>query len=281
MSSCAVYELRINQIQEGVVVNFCDVIKSFKSLAKKWIFQLEEGESAGLKHFQCFISLIKKCLPTCVLKLFAKNTFRVNHIRPVHNCKELEQYVMKEQTRVDGPWCDTDEEVYIPVQYRDITLYSYQRAIYDNKLYNHRTINVIHDKIGCNGKSTVAALCAIQKGYIYLPAVRSYEDLIAAVFSKCYKKTRTPGVILVDLPRGISKQGLDELFAGLETIKGVYLYDKRYTFKEWWIDSPTIYVFSNKLPDFDLLSRDRWSIYALDHTGDDITMRDKTARVIR
>ncbi|WP_445772263.1 hypothetical protein, partial [Rheinheimera sp.] len=48
-----------------------------------------------------------------------------------------------------------------------------------------------------------------------------------------------------------------------EQIKKGKLYDTRYKYQEYWIDSPQIWVFSNIEPDLSMLSLDRWRIWTI------------------
>ena len=252
--SCAVYDIRCNADNQN---QNPEAIKTkLRALAKKWTFQLERGEETGYLHYQGRISLFKKCLPSKAHQLF--DTFTMNYIEPTSKAGRDSFYVLKEQTRVEGPWKDTDPDIFIPIQYQNIQFHDYQQEIYDNKDINHRQINLVFDPKGNNGKTTIGALSSIKKGYIYLPFINDYEDLMATMLCKCYDVTRDPKVVLLDMPRALGKDRLGQIYAGLETIKGGYLFDKRYHFKEWWINAPSIYVFSNKMPDLKYLSLDRW-----------------------
>lgn len=62
------------------------------------------------------------------------------------------------------------------------------------------------------------------------------------------------------MPRGMKKDKLGEFYAGIEIIKNGVAYDKRYTAKKIRFDRPNIFVFTNMLPVFELLSKDRWCI---------------------
>lgn len=80
------------------------------------------------------------------------------------------------------------------------------------------------------------------------------------------KETRSPSPIFLDMPRAMNKERLNGIYTAVEQIKKGKLYDLRYSYKEYWIDSPQIWVFSNIEPDISLLSRDRWRIWTIDET---------------
>jgi hypothetical protein len=61
----------------------------------------------------------------------------------------------------------------------------------------------------------------------------------------------------------MDKDRLNGIYTAIEQIKKGKLYDLRYKYKCYWIDSPCIWVFTNREPDENLLSRDRWKIYEI------------------
>lgn len=67
------------------------LISKLKGLSKKFTFQLEKGEKNGYLHYQGRLSLIKKCRPSGVLKLFGD--IKPNWIKPTIN-KEACGYMM-------------------------------------------------------------------------------------------------------------------------------------------------------------------------------------------
>jgi len=74
----------------------------------------------------------------------------------------------------------------------------------------------------------------------------------------------TARMYLVDMPRSLNKDRLYQFYSGIETIKDGYAYDDRYKFKEKFFDCPNIWIFSNILPDMDMLSKDRWKLWSID-----------------
>ena len=179
-------------------------------------------------------------------------------------------YVMKEDTRLEGPFNDRDAkvEIYIPRQYRDklSTLRPFQKQIWDSANdFNDRIINMIYCPSGNAGKSTIASLCELFGRGIDLPPCNDAEKLIQSCCDICEgKNVRNPSPIFVDLPRAMNKDRLNGIYTAIEQIKKGKLFDLRYKYKEYWIDSPTIWVFSNIEPDTSMLSSDRWVIWELD-----------------
>lgn len=67
---------------------------------------------------------------------------------------------------------------------------------------------------------------------------------------------------LVDIPRAMIDS--HELWAAIESVKNGIVFDDRYQFKMKTFDSPQVIVFTNKLPNKDLLSGDRWVLHEIE-----------------
>ena len=80
---------------------------------KKWIFQLERGEESGTLHYQGYIQLKEKTRPRCWASSLHAQYHGISARPSSTNGRDaLKNYVMKEDTRVDGPWCDPSMTVY-------------------------------------------------------------------------------------------------------------------------------------------------------------------------
>lgn len=232
-----------------------------KGFVKKFIFQLEESDS-GYRHFQGRISLIKKRRLQEIAKLLHE-VFPKIHLSPTHDVGSS-FYVVKNDTRVDGPWSDQDPEpTYIPRQIREIeTLRPWQSRIIElSKVWDTRTIHIIYDPNGNNGKSILTTYMGVHQLGRTLPFVNDYKDIMRMVMDM-----PTSNAYIIDMPRAINKEKLFQMYAGIETVKSGYAYDDRYSFKDKYFDCPQIFVFTNSIPDFSLLSRDRWNVWTIDNS---------------
>lgn len=230
-----------------------------KPLCKAWCFQLEKGNKTGYEHYQGRVSFKLKTRKGPILCPGI-------HWSPTSNeNKDNTFYVMKDETRIDGPWSDQDPEKYLPRQFRNIELYRWQKTILESaKLFDARKIDLIYDPKGESGKSTIASICEILHGGIDMPPLNDFKEIIALTCDICMERnTRDPKIIFFDLPRALDKDHLNGLYSAIEQIKKGKLYDCRYKYKSWWIDSPRCWVFSNHLPDTTLLSADRWNIWTI------------------
>jgi len=266
MSQCAVWDFRGNEsyYTEEELISF------FKANAKKWTFQKEKSDSQYI-HWQGRFSLIKKRSKSKLMDLFEASQLKPpNYLEPTTTTNHKEEffYAQKQDTRILGPFRDTDkptEEVYIPKQFRDIKLYPWQQQIIDSaKIFNDREIHLIYDPVGNQGKSTVASICELLYNGIDMPPLNDYKELVQLACNICMDtNNRKPGIMLFDMPRAIDKTRLYGLYSAIEQIKKGKLYDTRHHYKKYWIDSPVIWVFTNHLPDESLLSPDRWKIWSL------------------
>ena len=220
------------------------------AIAKKWCFQGEDAGS-GL-HYQGRFSLKVK-------KRISEFTFLHAHLSKT-STENMDNmfYVMKDETRVSGPWRDTD--MYIPRQVREITLYPWQLEIErDIGVWNTRNINIVVDTNGNCGKSILTTfLCTTRSDVKSVPALNNYKDIMALVMCMPVAK-----MYIVDMPRGIDKFHQAEFFAAIESLKDGHAFDTRYSFKEKYFDCPNIWVFTNVKPDFSLLSSDRWHMFTI------------------
>lgn len=242
------------------------IIDSLNKHCKAWVFQLERGDG-GYEHFQGRFSLKIKA------RKGNRLGFKDCKYSPTNNetvANNNFDYVMKEETRTDGPWSDKDTSEYIPRQYRGKmdTLKPFQNTIKEYcDIFNDRIINLVYCPEGGSGKSTIAHLMRLFNSGIVLPPLNDADKL---VFSCCdilmAKNIRKSIPIFIDLPRAMNKERLYGLYSAIEIIKSGYVYDTRNRYREWNFDSPVIWVFTNTEPEFNMLSKDRWQVYTINTT---------------
>lgn len=222
-----------------------------------WTFQLEKGEITGKLHYQGRCSFKKAKRPTESVK-----ALKLENIKTYleHDEEAQTLYCTKEDTRILGPWSDKDKLNYIPRQIREINnLYPWQEKIIEKlSKWDTRTIHVIIDEEGKKGKTTLSTYCGVHDIALILPFCNDYKDLLRMCYDVGPKKA-----YIIDMPRAINKERLNQLYSAIETIKSGYAYDDRYSFKYRFFDCPNILVFTNQYPDTDLLSRDRWRLWTI------------------
>jgi len=223
---------------------------------KKWVFQLEECPKTKKQHFQGRFSLKVKERLNTVVKKFPKWHLSTTSNENIKN----DFYVTKEDSRIDGPWKDDDEEIYVPRQVRDmVELYPYQKKIVESRnIYDPRIIDCIVDPKGDKGKSCISQYCAVYKLGIMIPPCQDYRDVMRIVLDKLLIYPTIDKLYLIDIPRALKGKNLCNFFAGIEILKNGYAYDDRYTFRDKHIDRPRIWVFTNSVPQINDLSEDKW-----------------------
>lgn len=242
---------------------------------KKWVFQKERGEK-GYEHWQGRVSLIhKKRINEIVAQVPIQGIHWSPTSKAVHEGQNF-NYVMKADTRIDGPWKDDDFVEPPPLTRQLKAFMKLEKWPWQQKVLNFcededdRWIRLIVDQVGNSGKSILAEYIEYTgKGY-EVPPFRLMEDIMACAMSittqKCY---------LIDMPRAMKKDKLSEFYAGLEALKNGVAYDKRYKFKKKRIDRPQIIVFTNKDPCWDFMSMDRWQVYDM-QPDKSLMLRDLT-----
>lgn len=263
---CYVWDFRYSK---SCFNNENELKELFKGKVKKYVFQEECGAS-GYEHYQGRFSLIKKNRKTAILKLFSENP--PQYLQPTVTQEHQKDafYCMKEDTRVAGPWKDTDPPP--PILTQQMTMFQswglkpWQSSL-EQKLatFDLRAIDLVYDPNGNIGKSLFSEYLEYKGVAEEIPPFRLMDDIFAWVASRPIKP-----LYIIDMPRGMKKDKLGDFYSGIEVIKNGVAYDKRYTAKKVRFDRPRIVVFTNTLPVFKLMSMDRWRIHTVknDHLVD-------------
>lgn len=261
-NALAVWDVRWNA--KGIEKD--DIIKELEGVAKKYVFQLEEGDG-GYRHYQGRISLIKKRRHKekhLLLKLFKKHP--PQYLEPT--CNEEAGgfnsgdsfYCMKEDTRVAGPWKDTDEVKVLTKQMQLFEVMDYrpyqESLLKMATIFDMRKIDLIYDPLGNIGKSVFAEHLEYLGIAEEIPPFRMMDDIFQWVATRPIKQC-----YLVDMPRGMKKDKLGDFYSGIEVIKNGVAYDKRYKAHKIRFDRPRVFVFTNSLPNFTFMSKDRWNVW--------------------
>lgn len=253
---CCVFDFTFSA--EGLEM---DTIREFlKENCKKWSFQLEQGES-GYLHYQGRVSMQGKKRLSYMIKHFSLGKSS-RWSKTSNENRDNDFYVTKDESRVEGPWKDTDVARYEPRQVREITKWRpWQIKVAGMiNVWDTRSIHLIVDEGGNIGKTMLALKLRTEGLACYIPYVKEYRDIMRMVMDQ-----PKLGAYMIDLPRALKKDHQREMWAALETVKGGYAYDDRYHFKDEVFDSPNIFVFTNKLPDTEYMSTDRWKFWKVNN----------------
>lgn len=260
-SSAPCYVFDIVQKAEGVTVDAYR--EKLKAWCKSWVFQLEKGDT-GYLHYQGRVSLIKKRRAPEIASMFNDELYKTKFLPTSNNARDKEAfYCVKADTRVEGPWKDTD----LPpitftrqmLEFQSYTKYPWQLDVERFCTeWDKRSINWIYDAEGCKGKSDLVEWLDTNRIANVVPPMRSAEDIMQFCMSQPPARA-----YLIDMPRAMKKDNLVEFYAGIEQLKNGFLYDKRYKGQKKWIDRPAVIVFANVPPAMWALSPDRWKMWTI------------------
>nr|WRJ70058.1 viral replication protein-like protein [Oceanusvirus sp.] len=266
----AVWMFRSNAGEFGV-----DELRAvLKKLGKKYAFQFEKGDETGYEHWRGQVSLIKKKRHSEIMKLwnamFESGETVVpfpNDFRPKATCKVGDEfYVMKADTRVHGPYTDRDVvEADVPCDTLEMVaagLYPWQQYIVDSRnIIDDRVVDVIIDTVGNSGKRSIFKYCGVYGYGKKIPLCYDFKDMMRMVMRMPVQK-----MYFIDMRRVIDKEQLCQMYAAIDKIKGGYAFDDRYSFKYRYFTPPRVWVCTNKKPDVNLLSADRWRMWQINRT---------------
>lgn len=251
---------------DGPIPTVDTVHHALRGFCKKYVFQHEKGET-GYEHYQGRLSLIKKARSSVGASIAASIGERIRfQLIPTvkENTVKEAFYCLKEQTKVAGPWSDQDfarpvKKTRQMEEFESYTKYPWQETIIRIAGdWDKRRITVVVDKEGNNGKTDLCEWLVQEGKAVLVPPLRLMEDIMAMCMckppSRCY---------LIDMPRAMKKEKLFDFFSGIESLKNGYMYDKRYQFKDKWIDRPQIILFTNTDPDLSMFSKDRWDFWTI------------------
>lgn len=246
-------------------VTHMELLSTFQSLGIAALaFQLEQCPTTGSQHYQIRLQVEKKKTLSAIVALFAGQHMSHISITSTGGSRSF-SYVMKTDTRVDGPWTEADYPppiVEVPWQLETALSnpWPYQTSIMEMAhLEEHRTINVLYDPLGQMGKSTLADMLEFKGLGWDIPPHDKTDQLIASVQNRPHR-----GLYTFDVPRYASKKQWEAIYHVAEQVKRGRVYDFRNHYKGGVRDAPVVWIFCNDLPNFSKMAKDRWKIWTLD-----------------
>ena len=283
-----------------------ELCKGLYNMKTFFCFQGETGLNTDYKHWQGRFRFKHKTNTLYGVKKLWIEIFKI----PILESEYLSQttnieftrrsfvYQMKEETRLTDPYTDinysnslnnnplnlnqeffdynfNDPTIYIPedftIRYNDLYIWQKEDILMSAYTYNKRSINLIIDTKGNSGKSTISNYIEIGNHGIILPNVNDYDKLIASTCNILMKREiRKPKLLIFDLPRSLTKNKLYGFTSAFETIKNGKVYDLRHQYREWRFVIPQIWVFTNEIIDLTSLSSDRWKIWYIPESNNNL-----------
>lgn len=272
MNACYVYDLTLRTTDaDGNPIGVGDVHSTLRPWCKKWSFQLEKGTEStelnpdGYPHYQCRFAFVKKRREGEAGKWLANLGWKGKLTPTSNENRDNSFYVMKADTRVEGPWTDKDFVEPPPKTWQLEEFLSKGLAPWMTQIVkmieenDMRHINMVINPIGNKGKSLFCEYMEYEGKAFEAPPINNFDDLMQALHGvpaqKCY---------LVDLPKGMRKEKLSQFFSGIEYLKNGVTYDKRYAFKKRRMGRPHIFIFTNTPPNMQYMSPDRWKLWTIE-----------------
>lgn len=219
-------------------------IKSFfQDYGERWAIAHEIGMS-GYRHLQCRVVLKKGMDKWGIIDELHNRGCGGCEVQPTH-VRDF-NYVLK-----DDEYERESDQIILnkcpgtPNKWQAIAMDKFKRQ-------NTRKILLVYDGRGDHGKSWLWNRLVGTHQARGIPAFEDGKDAV-----RCAMAENCRGYA-IDTPRsGTIKKSL---WSAIEQIKNGYLYDERYQWREKHIPFPRIIVFSNKMPNGNELSADRWDI---------------------
>lgn len=267
----AVWEVRWSKNPPSGGILSSDALRELlPRVAKKWTFQEEKGDG-GYEHYQGRISLFKKRRKAEVMKLMQSIECPVpEYLQPTTSGEHQKTafYAMKADTRVAGPWSDKDKVVWMAPEYAAPAggWWPWQRDVIASlQVRDRRTINLVVDPRGNNGKTHLAMHLEQSQQAVVLPTLQDAKELCECVCDELMSaEERDPKLVLLDLPRAMSKKALSGIFTAIENIKNGKVVDRRYSYRKWFFRPPQVWVFTNRMPNMAYMSDDWWRVWSID-----------------
>ncbi|QGF19386.1 replication associated protein [Antarctic virus COCH21_111] len=236
-------------------ISFTKILETLDPRCSRYAFQLEMCPTTKKLHYQGQMSLSVKARFHEVVKWFPDKS----RVRATRNVVGSELYCQKGASRIEGPWTKgpvatpkggrpkKEEDEPLELDEPDRAWQQEILAIFDTKP-DKRTIYWYWEPDGNAGKTCFAKyVCATRKA-LYVNGKEG--DILYAAAEKKVK------IVIVD----VKKSQSDVPYSAIESLKNGIFFSGKYESKDVLRNSPHVVVFSNRLPELEFLSKDRWVV---------------------
>ena len=159
-----------------------------------------------------------------------------------------------------------------PFQHKIIKIIKEQTDINSSKWNDYHINYVYHPKLTCEKTTLISTLlCNYQKYNINvididLSLFNDYKLLNKELYQQVSKiGKRDNYAVFLDFPKAIIKERLFQLYSAIERTKyGLYCDEKN----KFYINCPSVWIFSNNLHDIDCMNTDKLIVYTLSDEKD-------------
>lgn len=242
-------------------------IAFLKSVAKKYVFQLEECPTTGRLHYQGRVSLRVRTRKNAIAHPTSNGLPKGWRLSEEVTDNEISSsfYCTDVTKRKAGPWSDKDRALIVPAQWRLTTLLPWQDEMIERlRTQNARKVLFVLDN-GRTGKGAIRKhLMSLGRAHSLPSSLESAKEVnqwVCGIYKNIDETKRCEQrlCLMLDVPRATPTEKFWRPYiACLECFKDGSAQDGRYANNEVHFISPRIVVFCNELPPATLLSGDRW-----------------------
>lgn len=245
---------------KNVLLEWC------KTNCKYWIFSYELGEKEETPHIQGYFEYKKKKRITedKILKQYNP------HYKICKGDKAANTlYCIKEGRDIN---CSDPRYIELIKEDKELNvltkeqLYEWQKNIINiiEQKPDDRTINWIFEGQGNKGKSALCKYICFNHNAICVGGKAT--DIKYGILKFKEEFDYYPRIVIIDLPRSYDNNFLN--YHAIEEIKNGLFFSTKYECKQVIMNSPHILIFSNKKPETEKLSEDRWNIINIEEKNE-------------
>lgn len=269
-----VFEFRLTPAnQDQASWDETKMIKVLKDWCSKWAFQIECGTKTRKFHYQCRLSAKTKTTKAAMFKRLSAIMMEGDswYLEPTSEQNQGNMfYVIKNGTRVRGPWTDKDSGRFVQLRFKDPVLRPWQaRLLARIKKHqaerNDRNIIMVCERTGNIGKSFFKGYAEQVLGAKIIPAtMQDGNDMIRSLACQVHEGSHDVHIVVMDVPRATHTKHWFSLARGLEIIKQGSLHDERHSFKKVIIEPPVVVCFMNDTPPEGCMSSDVFEYFDIE-----------------
>lgn len=224
----------------------------FRPLCDKYVFGEEYGNSKSTPHVEGYLIFKKKTEFQAIQKLFKFSDLQKSLKK---NADAGIEYCLKEGNEI--------RSFGLPVPLKKLkcegNLFLWQQTIVDivNDEPDDRSIYWFYESKGGSGKTTFCKYLVRFHNAIVLGGKSA--DMKNGIIEFKKDKGETPKLIVCNIPKSFDSSYLS--YTGLEEVKDMLFYSGKYEGGMVDGNPPHLIVFSNRLPELNKMSEDRWKIY--------------------